>query len=105
MMRCIGRPLALRNHLIVTSFAGPVVSENVESWLEWREAGERPVPEYVEGELRGSLECGIPRFGFARAVCTTCRTGFVVAARLSRPGWGQWRRRTHAAPSSSSGES
>ena len=56
-----------------------VVSENIESWLEWREAAERPVPGYVEEDLRGYLECGILCFGFARAVCMTCRTGFVVA--------------------------
>ena len=31
-----------------------IVSENLESWLEWREAAERPVPGYVEDELRGS---------------------------------------------------
>ena len=61
-----------------------IVSENLESWLEWREAAERPVSGYVEDELRGYLECGLLCFGFARAVCTTCRTGFVVAARLSR---------------------
>jgi hypothetical protein len=56
-----------------------VVSENLESWLAWREAAERPVPGYVEDELRGYLACGILCFGFARAVCMTCRTGFVVA--------------------------
>jgi len=37
------------------------------------------VPGYVEEELRGYLECGLLCFGFARAVCMTCRTGFVVA--------------------------
>jgi hypothetical protein len=56
-----------------------IVSENLESWLEWREAAERPVPGYVEDELRGYLECGLLCFGFARAVCMTCRTGLVVA--------------------------
>ena len=56
-----------------------IVSENLESWLEWREAAERPVPGYVEDELRGYLECGLLCFGFARAVCMTCRMGFVVA--------------------------
>ena len=56
-----------------------IVSENLESWLAWREAAERPVPGYVEDELRGYLECGLLCFGFARAVCMTCRTGFVVA--------------------------
>jgi len=55
-----------------------IVSENLESWLQWREAAERPVPGYVEEELRGYLECGLLCFGFARAVCMTCRTGFVV---------------------------
>jgi hypothetical protein len=56
-----------------------IVSENLESWLAWREAVERSVPAYVEDELRGYLECGMLCFGFARAVCMTCRTGFVVA--------------------------
>ncbi len=56
-----------------------VVSRNLESWLEWREAAERPVPGYVEEELRGFLECGLLCFGFAQPVCMTCRTGFVVA--------------------------
>ena len=48
-----------------------VVSENLESWLAWRDPKEQPVPGY--------LECGLLCFGFARAVCMTCRTGFVVA--------------------------
>ena len=51
---------------------------DLESWLQWRDA-ERPVPAYVEDELRGYLACGLLCFGFARAVCMTCRTGFVVA--------------------------
>ena len=32
-----------------------IISENLESWLAWREAAERPVPGYVEEELRGFL--------------------------------------------------
>jgi hypothetical protein len=56
-----------------------IISENLESWLAWRDRAERPVAAYVEEELRGYLECGILCFGFARAVCTGCRTGFVVA--------------------------
>ena len=31
-------------------------SENLESWLEWREAAERPVPSYVYEEFSGYLE-------------------------------------------------
>ncbi|MEX1075495.1 MAG: hypothetical protein WED27_03475 [Pirellulales bacterium] len=45
-----------------------VVSENLESWLEWRDRSERPVPGYVEEEFRGYLECGILCFGFGRAL-------------------------------------
>ncbi|MBL7194648.1 MAG: transposase [Pirellulales bacterium] len=56
-----------------------IISENLESWLEWREAAERPVPGYVEEELRGYLQCGLLCFGFARARCTGCGKGFVVA--------------------------
>jgi hypothetical protein len=56
-----------------------IVAENLERWLAWREAAERPVPGYVEAELRGYLECGLLCFGFARARCTDCGQGFVVA--------------------------
>ena len=56
-----------------------IASEHLESWLEWREAAERPVPAYVEDELRGYLGCGLLCFGFARARCTGCGQGFVVA--------------------------
>jgi hypothetical protein len=56
-----------------------IVSQNLESWLAWRQAAERPVPGHVEEELRGYLECGILCFGFARALCTGCGQGFVVA--------------------------
>ncbi len=35
-----------------------IASEHLESWLEWRDQAERPVPGYVEDELRGYLECG-----------------------------------------------
>jgi hypothetical protein len=55
------------------------VSENLESWLEWRDRAERPVPGHVEEELRGYLECGILCFGFGRALCTGCGQGFVIA--------------------------
>jgi len=56
-----------------------IMSEHLESWLEWRDQAERPVPGYVEEELRGNLECGILCFGFGRAICTGCGQGFVVA--------------------------
>jgi hypothetical protein len=56
-----------------------IISENLASWLEWRDEAERPVPGYVEDELRGYLECGILCFGFGRALCTGCGQGFVIA--------------------------
>ena len=56
-----------------------IISENLASWLEWRDEAERPVPGYVEEELRGHLECGILCFGFGRALCTGCGQGFVIA--------------------------
>ena len=56
-----------------------IISENLASWLGWRDEAERPVPGYVEEELRGYLECGILCFGFARALCTGCGQGFVIA--------------------------
>jgi len=56
-----------------------VVSENLESWLASRDAAERPVPSFVEEELRGYLECGLLCFGFGRALCTGCGQGFVIA--------------------------
>ena len=56
-----------------------IVSENLAHWLEWRDQAERPVPAYVEEELRGYLECGLLCFGFGRALCTGCGQGFVVA--------------------------
>jgi len=56
-----------------------IVSGYLESWLEWRDQAERPVPGYVEEELRGYLECGILCFGFGRALCTGCGQGFVIA--------------------------
>jgi hypothetical protein len=35
-----------------------IISENLASWLEWRDVAERPVPGYVEEELRGYLARG-----------------------------------------------
>ena len=54
-----------------------IISENLASWLEWRAEAERPVPGYVEEELRGYLECGIlcfslrpcPLHGLRPGVC------------------------------------
>jgi len=52
-----------------------IVSENLESWLEWREAAERPVPGYIEEELRGYLECGILCFSLRPCAVHGLRPG------------------------------
>ena len=80
-----------------------VVSENLASWLAWCDRKEQPVPGYVEEELRGYLECGLLCFGFARAVCMTCRTGFVVAFHdqgrdLLADSFSRWRHAARADP-------
>jgi hypothetical protein len=51
-----------------------------------RPSHERPVPAYVEDELRGYLECGLLCFGFARAVCSAKAIG--LAAHESQVGPG-----------------
>jgi hypothetical protein len=59
-----------------------IVSEILESQLAWRDRAVRPVPPFVEEEVRGYLECGILFFGFARALCTGCRRGVGVGVVL-----------------------
>ncbi|MFM9057604.1 MAG: transposase zinc-binding domain-containing protein [Planctomycetaceae bacterium] len=51
----------------------------MESWLTARSLGERPVATHVEGEFREYLRCGVLCFGFARARCSGCGRGFLVA--------------------------
>lgn len=55
------------------------ISRHLETWLAARSLGERPVATHVEGEFREYLRCGILCFGFARARCTSCGHGFLVA--------------------------
>ena len=55
-----------------------IVTEQIESELEWRSVHERPFLSHAEEEFRGSLQCGILCFRFVRARCTGCSRGFVV---------------------------
>ena len=52
-----------------------IISENLASWLEWRDEAERPVPGYVEEELRGDLECGILCFSLRPCALHGLRPG------------------------------
>lgn len=61
-----------------------VLYEVVAGWLETflayaRESYARPLPRYVERELRRYLRCGILAFGLARAFCRDCGTSVAVA--------------------------
>ena len=69
------------------------ISENLASWLEWRDQAERPVPGYVEEELRGYLECGILCFSLRPCPLHGLRPG-VCHRVLVQGAWGlpvlQW---------------
>ena len=57
-----------------------LVRENLEPFLQYtREHYRKPLPKYVERELRGLLRCGDPWQGFTRVKCRRCRHEFFVA--------------------------
>ena len=54
--------------------------EHLEPFLAYtREHYRKPLPKYVERELRGLLRCGDPWHGFTRVRCPRCRHEFFVA--------------------------
>lgn len=44
----------------------------------WHNKAEDPVPQYIEKEFKGYLECGILAKGFACARCEDCRQEFII---------------------------
>lgn len=56
-----------------------VVQAELETFLARAQARERPVPRFVERELRGFLRCGILARGFVRVHCDECGLDRVVA--------------------------
>jgi hypothetical protein len=56
-----------------------VVQAELETFLARAQARERPVPRFVERELRGFLRCGILAHGFVRVHCDDCGLDRVVA--------------------------
>jgi hypothetical protein len=56
-----------------------VVQAELESFLADAQARERPVPRFVERELRAFLACGILAHGFVRVRCDTCARERLVA--------------------------
>ena len=64
-----------------------IVSEHLESFL-W-DAGDhydKPLPKYVEKELRDYLACGLLQYGFAKAVCKACGRTILVAFSCKKRG-------------------
>lgn len=56
-----------------------VVQAELETFLARAQARERPVPRFVERELRGFLRCGVLAHGFVRVRCDECGLDRVVA--------------------------
>jgi hypothetical protein len=56
-----------------------VVQAELESFLADAHARERPVPRFVEREVRAFLACGILAHGFVRVRCDTCARERLVA--------------------------
>jgi len=63
------------------------VSQHLETFLsEVRDHYDKPLPKYVEKELRDYLECGLLQHGFAKAVCKDCGSCILVAFSCKRRG-------------------
>ena len=56
-----------------------VVREQLETFLCQARERDRPLPRFVERELRGYLECGILARGFVRVRCDACGCDRLVA--------------------------
>ncbi len=55
-----------------------VVSRHLETYLARQRERERPVPRFVERELRAFLDCGVPARGFLRVHCNVCGKDRIV---------------------------
>ena len=55
-----------------------VVSRHLETYLARQRERERPVPRFVERELRAFLDCGVPARGFLRVHCDVCGKDRIV---------------------------
>jgi hypothetical protein len=56
-----------------------VVSENLETFLARQRERDRPVPWFVERELRSFLDCGVLAKGYLRVHCDACGKDRVVS--------------------------
>ena len=90
-MRVIGTRLAIRASVATlapayaprrpteTALYG-IVRDNLETFLAWaRETYAKPLPRYVEQELRAYLRCGVFAHGFVHCRCDDCGHDILVA--------------------------
>jgi hypothetical protein len=57
-----------------------LVRDHLETFLGWaRETYDKPLPPYVEDELRSYLRCGVFAHGFVRCRCEACGHDLLVA--------------------------
>ncbi len=64
-----------------------IVAEHLGAFLEYADARDRSVPEFVRAELEGFLSCGILEHGFALAECGHCQFQRLVPFSCRGRGW------------------
>ncbi len=64
-----------------------VVREQLETFLARARERDRPVPRFVEREIRAYLECGILTHGFLRLHCGECQQGRLIPFSCKRRGF------------------
>jgi hypothetical protein len=64
-----------------------IVAQHLETFLdEVHDHYDKPLPAYVEKELREFMKCGLLPYGFLRARCKTCGQELLVALSCKRRG-------------------
>ena len=82
-----GSSFAYQRHEPEKTVLYQIVSEHLETFLgEVHDHYDKPLPKYVEKELREYLRCGLLQYGFARAVCKECGRTILVAFSCKRRG-------------------
>jgi hypothetical protein len=74
-----GKGLAYRRREPETTALYKIVSENLEPFLRFtRDNYSKPLPKYVQRELRNFLGCGVLSRGFTRILCDRCGKDMLV---------------------------
>lgn len=82
-----GQSDGYRRHEPEATLLYSLVREHLGSFLEHASAQyARPLPRYVERELRAYLDCGVLSCGFSRAICRGCGHEIVVAFSCKKRG-------------------